>query len=100
MTEQQLVENALCRCTEEETCASCSFCEARNTTEGRKGLCEKITHFLVLKPFYQSAIAQAMGKLFPTRIVYDDEKDICTMLFEAGLFEDKQNGIKPFSCFV
>jgi hypothetical protein len=53
---------------------------AHNTTDGRKALCEKITKFLVFKPFYQHAIAQAIPKLFPDRIVYDDEKDICSLL--------------------
>ena len=33
----------------------------RNTPDGRKALCEKITHFLVLQPFYQSALARIMG---------------------------------------
>jgi hypothetical protein len=53
---------------------------AHNTTDGRKALCEKITKFLVFKPFYQHAFAQAIPKLFPDRIVYDDEKDICSLL--------------------
>ena len=63
-------------------------------------MCEKITRFLVLKPFYQNAVAQALPKFFPNRIVYDDEKDICAMLFEAALFEDNHTGITPFSYFV
>ena len=25
-----------------------------------------------------------MGKLFPDKVVYDDQKDICTMLFEGS----------------
>jgi hypothetical protein len=54
------VDNALCSCTEKETCASCRFCMTRNTPDGRKALCEKITRFLVLQPFYQSALAQIM----------------------------------------
>jgi hypothetical protein len=45
-------------------------------------LCENITRFLVLKPFYQN-------------IVYDDEKDMCAMLFE-----DNHTGITPFSYCV
>ena len=94
------VDNALCSCTENETCASCRFCETLNTTEGRKALCERITHFLVFTPFYQNAVAQAVPKLFPDRIVYDDEKEICAMLFEAVLFEDNHTGITPFSYFV
>src|SRR5689334_683012 len=36
-------DNGLCCCTEDETCASCRFCMAHNTTDGRKALCEKIT---------------------------------------------------------
>ena len=81
------VDNTICSCTEKETCASCRFCMTRNTPDGRKALCEKITHFLVLQPFYQSALAQIMGETFSNMVVYDDEKDICTMLFEALLFE-------------
>jgi hypothetical protein len=92
--------NALCSCTKTETCVSCRFCAPRNTSGGRKSLCEKITHFLVLEPFYQDAIAQAVHTLFPDRIVYDDEKDICSMLFEAVLFEDNRTGITPLSYFV
>ena len=75
----KFVDNALCSCRENETCASCRFCETHNSTGARKALCEKITRFLVLKPLYQNAVAQALPKLFPDRIVYDDEKDICTM---------------------
>jgi hypothetical protein len=88
------VANALCSCEEkeDEACASCRFCQAHNTSEGRKALCEKITRFLVLQPFYQQAIAQAVQKLFPEKIVYDDEKNICTMLFESVLFEDTHAG--------
>jgi hypothetical protein len=96
------VANALCSCEEkeDEACASCRFCQAHNTSEGRKALCEKITRFLVLQPFYQKAIAQAVQKLFPEKIVYDDEKDICTMLFESVLFEDRHAGRTPLSYFV
>lgn len=71
-----------------------------DTSDGRKALCEKITHFLVFKPFYQTAISQIIGEIFPDRIVYDDEKDICTMLFEAVLFEHDHTGTTPFSYFV
>jgi len=94
------VDNALCSCTEKETCVSCRFCMTRNTPDGRKALCEKITHFLVLQPFYQSALAQIMGETFPNMVVYDDEKDICTMLFEALLFEYNRTGMTPFAYFV
>src|SRR5207245_2803844 len=38
--------------------------------------------------------------LFPDKIIYDDEKDICAMLFEAVLFEDNRTGTTPFSYFV
>ena len=41
-----------------------------------------------------------IGKIFPDRIVYDDEKDICRLLFEAVLFEDNHAGTTPFSYFV
>jgi hypothetical protein len=72
----------------------------RNTPDGRKALCEKITRFLVLQPFYQSALAQIMRETFPNMVVYDDEKDICTMLFEALLFEYNRTGITPFAYFI
>ncbi len=94
------VDNAICSCTEKETCASCRFCMTRNTPDGRKSLCEKITRFLVLQPFYQSALAQIMGETFPNKVVYDDEKDICTMLFEALLFEYNRTGMTPFAYFL
>jgi hypothetical protein len=93
-------DNGLCSCTEDKTCASCRFCMAHNTPEGRRALCENIAEFVVLMPFYQHALAQAMQKLFPDRVVYDDEKDICSLLFEAVLFEDDHTGITPLSYFV
>lgn len=96
----KFVDNHLCSCTETDTCASCRFCKAHNTTQGRKALCEKITHFLVLQPIYQHALAQAMQALFPDKIVYDDEKDICAMLFEAVLFEAASASATPFSYFI
>ena len=94
------VHNALCTCTDTETCSSCRFCATHNSSDGRKALCERITRFLVLEPLYQDAIAQAIPTLFPDRIVYDDEKDICSMLFEAVLFEDNRTGTTPLSHFV
>jgi hypothetical protein len=94
------VDNDLCSCRENETCAPCRFCETHNTADARKALSEKITHFLVFTPFYQAAVAEAVQMLFPDRIVYDDEKDICAMLFEAVLFEDNRTGTTPFSYFV
>ena len=97
---KNFVDNDLCSCGEEEICASCRFCAARNTADGRKALSETITRFLVFTPFYQAAVADAVQMLFPDRIVYDDEKDICAMLFEAVLFEDNRTGTTPFSYFV
>ena len=96
----KFVDNPLCSCTETDTCASCRFCGTHNTTQGRKTLCEKITRFLVLQPIYQHALAQAMQALFPDKIVYDDEKDICTILFEAVLFEADSADTTPFSYFI
>ena len=96
----KFVDNPLCSCTETDICASCRFCKAHNTTQGRKALCEKVTHFLVLQPIYQHALAQAMQALFPDKIVYDDEKDICTILFEAVLFEADSADTTPFSYFI
>ena len=63
-------------------------------------MCEKITRFLVLVPFYQRALARVMGRLFKDKVVYDDEKDICTMLFEAILFEDTSGEMTPLAYFV
>jgi hypothetical protein len=94
------VDNALCTCEEKETCASCRFCMLHHTPDKRKALCEKIVQFLVFQPFYQSAVAQTIGEIFPGRTVYDDEKDICRMLFEAILFEYNHTGMTPFSYFV
>ena len=96
----EFVPNPLCSCSAGEPCTSCRFCEARNTQRGRKALCEKITHYLVLQPMYQRALAQAMQAFFPNKVVYDDERDICTMLFEAVLFEDTSAGTTPLSYFI
>lgn len=96
----QFIPDPLCSCSADETCASCRFCEARNTQRGRRALCEKITHYLVLQPVYQCALASAMQAFFPDKVVYDDEKDICTMLFEAVLFEDHSAGATPLSYFI
>jgi hypothetical protein len=41
-----------------------------------------------------------MQAFFPDRVVYDDERDICTMLFEAVLFEDTSAGTTPLSYFI
>jgi hypothetical protein len=90
----------LCACTETGTCAGCRFCKAHDTTAGHKALCERITRFLVLQPIYQSALAKAMHAFFPDKVVHDDERDICTMLFEAVLFEDSTAGTTPLSHFV
>jgi hypothetical protein len=96
----KFVDNPFCSCTETDTCASCRFCKAHNTTAGRKALYEKITHYLVLQPIWLHALKQAMDTLFPEKVVYHDEKDICAMLFEAVLFEDNSAGITPFSYFL
>src|SRR5664279_4898799 len=95
-----VVPNPLCSCSAGPPCPSCLFCETRNTQRGRKALCEKITNYLVLQPMYQRALAQAMQAFFPNKVVYDDERDICTMLFEAVLFEDSTAGTTPLSYFI
>ena len=97
---EEFVAHPLCSCTAGTTCTSCLFCEARNTQRSRKALCEKITHYLVVQPTYQRALAQAMQVFFPNKVVYDDERDICTMLFEAVLFEDTCAGTTPLSYFI
>jgi hypothetical protein len=93
-------DNTICTCSANKTCPTCLFCEAHNTSNGRKALCEKISRFLVQVPFYQRALARVMGKLFPDKVVYDDQKDICTMLFEALLFEDRSGEMTPLAYFV
>lgn len=97
---QQSVKNGLCSCTKNITCASCMFWEKYNTPSGRKSLCEKIVHFLVLKPFYQYALTQTVDKVFPNKVIYEDQKDICSMLFESVLFEDMSIGKTPFAYFL
>lgn len=99
-SKDEFVNNALCSCQEDEICATCRFCQTRNTTAGRKSLGERIPEFLVSKSFYQNALALALQKLFPDKLVYHDEKDICTMLFEAVLFEDISSGVTPLAYFV
>jgi hypothetical protein len=99
MTET-FADNYLCSCRGNKTCAACLFCEGYNTADGRKALCEKIARFLVLVPFYQRALARTMGRWFPDQVVYDDQKDICRMLFEAILFEDTSGKISPMAYFV
>jgi hypothetical protein len=93
-------DNPLCSCTETEPYALCRFCKAHNAQQGRKALCEKIARTLVVQPVYHQALAQAMHALFPDKIIHDDEKDICTMLFEAVLFEDTSAGATPLSYFI
>jgi hypothetical protein len=85
------VRNALCTCTPDNICASCRFCQTCNTSHGRKALCEKITRFLVLQLPYQRALQKAMEMLFPSKVVYDDEKDICTLLFESVLLNGEND---------
>ena len=96
----QLVPNPVCSCSATETCASCRFCKEHNTPHGRKALCEEIVQYLVLQPPYQLALAQMMHTFFPGKVVYDDERNICTMLFEALLFEGECAGITPLSYFI
>jgi hypothetical protein len=93
-------DNDLCTCKESKPCGQCVFCEGYNTADGRKALCEKISRFLVQVPLYQRALARVMGTLFPDKVVYDDQKDICTMLFEAILFEDRSGKMTPLAYFV
>jgi len=95
----QPVPNPVCSCTATETCANCLFCKAHNTPHGRKSLCEEIVQYLVLQP-HQVALAQVMHTFFPGKVVYDDERNICTMLFEALLFEGECAGLTPLSYFI
>ena len=95
-----VVAHPLCSCTPGDTCVNCRFCAPRNTQQGRKALCEKIVHYLVLQPVYQATLAATMQVFFTNKVIYDDERDICTMLFEAVLFEDTSAGTTPLTYFI
>src|ERR1700688_5315533 len=75
---------------------------ARHTTRPRAETpCAKRLRTTLFFSLYTSTPwAQAMHALFPDKIVYGDEKSICTMLFEAVLFEDNSAGTTPFPYFV
>jgi hypothetical protein len=94
------VDNTLCSCGENGTCPHCRFCQGHDTTAGRKALGEKIVQFLVFQPFYQKILKQAVDRFFPSKTIYDDEQPICTMLFDAVLYEDVGSGMTPLAYFV
>jgi hypothetical protein len=94
------LENGLCRCQQDEICAHCQFYQEVNTPQGRKALCERINQFLAMQPFYQSILEHWLNVFFPKKAIYDDEKDLCTMLFEALLFDVEQAGQTPLSYFI
>src|SRR6266567_2961421 len=94
------IDNGLCSCIGNKTCANCLFYLKHNTPDKRKALCEKVAEYLVSKPTYQYAVSKALETVFPNKIIYEDEKDICWMIFEAVLFEDVRIGITHFSYFV
>lgn len=41
-----------------------------------------------------------MERLFPSKVVHNDGKHICKILFDALLFEDTSTGKKPLAYFV
>src|SRR5260370_39011441 len=89
----KFVPNGLCLCDKEQQCEPCLFWQDQNTPAGRKGLCGRIVNFLVFQPFYQYIISQTDDRAFPDKIMYEDQKHICTMLFESACF-DRTNGSK------
>ena len=93
-------ENGLCECTGSTLCVNCRFCESRNTPEGRKALCLRIFHFLVSQPLYEHLVSQALPTIFPNRFIYDDEKDLIAMLFEAVIFDVESDGTTPLAYFL
>ncbi len=83
-----------------KTCLTCRVCLAHNYTSGRKDLAKKIIDFLVLQPMYQHLLLEIFPTEFPDPIIYDDEKPICSMMFEAIIFDAAYQGETPLSYFV
>jgi hypothetical protein len=93
-------QNGLCSCTGKETCENCRFCLKHNTPAGRKALCATIVNFLLFTPTYEYLVSQTLPTVFPNRVVYEDEKDLCSMLLEAVTFEEEYAGETPLAYFL
>jgi len=93
-------KNGLCECTGSTLCVNCRFCESRNTPAGRKALCARMFNFLVSQPLYEHLVSSSLPHIFPNRIVYDDEKDLLSMLFEAVIFDGASDGTTPLAYFL
>jgi hypothetical protein len=93
-------KNGLCECTGSTLCVNCRYCESRNTPAGRKALCVRISNFLVSQSLYEHLVSQVLPTIFPNRIVYDDEKDLIAMLFEAVIFDVASDGVTPLAYFL
>jgi hypothetical protein len=96
----QPAQNGLCSCAGKNTCENCRFCLKHHTPAGRKALCATIVNFLVFAPIYQHLVSQTLPTVFPNRVVYEDEKDLCSMLFEAVIFEEEYEGETPLAYFL
>jgi len=96
----QTAKNGLCECTGSTLCVNCRFYESRNTPEGRKALSACIVNFLVPQPLYKLLVSQTLPTIFPNRIIYEDEKDLVAMLFEAVIFDVESGGETPLAYFL
>ncbi len=96
----QPAKNGLCACTDNNTCENCRFCQKHHTPAGRKALCATIVNFLLFTPIYQHLVSQTLPTVFPNRVVYEDEKDLCSMLLEAVTFEEEYEGETPLAYFL
>ncbi len=96
----QTAKNGLCECTGNTLCVNCRFYESRNTPEGRKALSARIVNFLVSQPLYKHLVSQTLPTIFPNQIIYEDEKDLVAMLFEAVTFDVESDGGTPLAYFL
>jgi hypothetical protein len=97
---RQKAYNGLCLCEGKQTCINCVFCLQHHTPQGRKALAATIVNFLVFTPVYQHLVEETLPEVFPKRIVYEDEKELASMLFEAVTFEGQYAGYTPFAYFL
>ncbi len=93
-------KNGLCDCAGSTLCVNCRFYESRNTPEGRKALSARIVNFLVSQPLYERLVSQTLPTIFPNQIIYEDEKDLVAMLFEAVTFDVESDSGTPLAYFL
>jgi hypothetical protein len=98
--EGQYAFNGLCLCKGKQTCINCVFCLQHHSPQGRKALAATIMNFLVFTPVYQRLVEEWVQEVFPGKIIYEDEKEIASMLFEAVTFEAEHDGYTPFAYFL